>query len=196
VLSVTDAGATQRKYVLKPDGELALLSPVAEALYRIGSGRAIGPDVKVTNAELGSLRTATEPFVSPKWPTEVPTPLEQTACVSLVSGPGAAPAARLTSGPDAEAPAQGHRVHVDPGAGSLVRAVSGTVLDHGPVLVVDQTGSAYPIASSPGDVLQRLGYTPEQVTPVPQPWTDLFDSGPKLGPEAASHQVSSADGPS
>jgi hypothetical protein len=40
------------------------------------------------------------------------------------------------------------------------------------------------------DVLGRLGYSAKDVVPVPQPWVDLFRSGPTLSVAAAQGAIS------
>ena len=59
----------------------------------------------------------------------------------------------------------------------------------GPVLVVDQTATAYTVEGG-DDVLGRLGYSAKDVVPVPQPWVDLFRSGPTLSVSAAQGAIS------
>ena len=71
-----------------------------------------------------------------------------------------------------------------------MRAVSGPVLSKGPVLAVDQTATAYAVADADTEVLARLGYASDDVTPVPQAWASLFRAGPVIGMEAAQTVVS------
>ena len=82
------------------------------------------------------------------------------------------------------------RTVVDTGYGALVRAVSGQVLSKGPVLAVDQTATAYALEAADAELLARLGYSPDDVAPVPQAWTELLRSGPVLGADAARTVVS------
>ncbi len=180
-----------RHYLVTPRGTLEPLPDVALAMYRLGSG-ATAQDVPVQAAQIARLQVE-QPRTSPTdWPDALPTLLETTPCVTLTAATGTPPEVSL--GTVTEDPPAGERgrTTVDTGTGALVRAVSGQVLGKGPVLAVDQTATAYAIDGADTEVLARLGYRPEDVTPVPVPWTELFRSGPSLGTEAARTVVSGA----
>ena len=81
---------------------------------------------------------------------------------------------------------------VDLGTGALVRAVGAGSLTAGPLLAIDQTGTAYAIDGSTPDLLQRLGYEEGDVSPVPQSWAELFRTGPVLSVRAAQTTVAAA----
>ena len=60
------------------------------------------------------------------------------------------------------------------------------------MLLVDESGSAFPVPDASDEVLARLGYTPSHVTRVPPAWTALLPAGPALTEDAAATQVSPA----
>jgi hypothetical protein len=129
-------------------------------------------------------------FAPSAWPGEVPTPLDEAPCAVLTAAAGSQPQVAL--GEVAAPVAEGElgRTVVATGTGALVRAVSGQVLGKGPVLAVDQTATAYALEGTDSDLLARLGYTADDVAPVPQAWTELLSPGPGLGVEAARTVVS------
>ncbi len=180
-----------RHYLVTPRGTLEPLPDVALAMYRLGSG-ATTQDVPVQAAQIARLQVEQPRTAPADWPDALPTVLETTPCVTLIAAPGTPPEVSL--GTVTEDPPTGERgrTTVDTGSGSLVRAVSGQVLGKGPVLAVDQTATAYAIDGADTEVLARLGYRPDDVTPVPVAWTELFRSGPSLGTEAARTVVSGA----
>ena len=55
-----------------------------------------------------------------------------------------------------------------------------------------RSGVRCAIDGSTPDLLQRLGYSPEDVAPVPQAWSELFRTGPELSVEAAQTTVAAA----
>jgi hypothetical protein len=83
---------------------------------------------------------------------------------------------------------------VDTGSGALVRAVGEGTNAAGPLLAIDQTGTAYAIDGSSTDLLQRLGYTSKDVTAIPQAWSELFRPGPVLSVKAAQTPVTASSG--
>ncbi|MBM6404234.1 type VII secretion protein EccB [Phycicoccus sp. CSK15P-2] len=187
--SVLRLDSDGRHYVVTPQGTLELLPDVALAMYRLGSG-ASAKEVPVQAAQIARL-TVQQPRLAPSdWPRDLPTGLETTPCATLTAATGSPPEVRLTTVTEDPPTAERGRTTVDTGDGALVRAVSGQVLGKGPVLAVDQTGTAYAVDGVDQEVLARLGYTPEDVVPVPQAWTELFRSGPSLGVEAARTVVS------
>src|SRR5690606_31910336 len=85
-------------------------------------------------------------------------------------------------------------VAVQPAGGALVRSIAGTDLT-GPGLLIDQTGTAYPLPDTSDDLLTRLGYTPDAFADVPHPWAALCPVGPALSIEAAGQVASTASAP-
>ena len=81
-------------------------------------------------------------------------------------------------------PESGAEVHVQPAGGALVRAASGAP-GSGPVLLIDQTGTLFPVPDTSAEMLKRLGFVANQVTTVPAAWLSLFPAGPALTEAAA-----------
>ncbi len=180
-----------RHYLVTPEGALEPLPDLALAMYRLGSG-ATTQDVPVQAAQIARLRVEPQRTSPTDWPDTLPTVLESTPCVTLTAAAGTPPQVALTTVADDPPDAERNRTTVDTGSGALVRAVSGQVLGQGPVLAVDQTATAYAVVGADTEVLARLGYTPEDVVPVPVAWTELFRPGPELGTDAARTVVSGA----
>ncbi|MEO5608734.1 MAG: type VII secretion protein EccB, partial [Ornithinibacter sp.] len=178
-----------RRYLVLPDGTLESLSPVALEMYRLGSGSSVR-EVPVQAAQIRQLEVRPQSFSPKDWPLDLPTAVTGSPCATLVAAPGAAPAVVLGATAEEPAPTEAGRTVVDTGRGALVRAVSGPVLSKGPVLAVDQTATAYAVADADTEVLARLGYASDDVTPVPQAWASLFRAGPVIGMEAAQTVVS------
>lgn len=178
-----------RRFLVTTDGAIEPLTPVAFEMYRLGSGAGVR-EVEVQAAQIAQLEVRPQRATPVDWPAELPTPVETIPCASLTAAPGRAP--EVTLGTTDAAPPEGERGRtvVDTGHGALVRAVSGSALNRGPVLAVDQTATAYAVEGADAEVLARLGYTPGDVTPVPQAWTELLRPGPVLGVEAARAVVS------
>jgi len=180
VVRVSGTGTADRWYVVDRRGQLAVLSEFATALYRAPAGVQ---EVTRSLADLQDAQTASTPVAPEDWPATPLEPLE----------PGAAPCAVLTTGDDervslaaaSQPPAAG--VHVVPGGGALV---VGRAADAGPGVhaLVDETGRRFALPTADrgdADVLVRLGYSADLVTPVPAAWLDLFPSGPDLTTDGA-----------
>ncbi|WP_406831440.1 type VII secretion protein EccB [Pedococcus sp. KACC 23699] len=189
VLAVATPGADPRRYLVTPTGELAPLPPFAYALYLLGSGQSAGADIAVTPAQVGSLRNASSSIVPKQWPETVPNALSSNPCVTLTASYTKVPTVALTTS-TTRPPSEGTAVVVAAGTGALVRAIASNIVNRGPVLAVDQTGSSYPVTPATDDVLARLGYAAKDVTPVPQAWMELFRSGPGLSTRAAQSAIS------
>lgn len=188
VLAVAGPGDDPRRYLVTPSGELAPLPPFAYALYLLGSGQSSQEDIPVTPAQVGSLPNSATPIVPKEWPQTVPTALSGTPCAVLTAATGRLPSVALAS-TTATVP-DGVTSEVVAGGGALVRGIASNVINRGPVLAVDQTGSAYGLPDASDEVLARLGYKPTDVVPVPQQWLDLLRSGPELSTRAAQSAVS------
>ncbi|MGL5911682.1 MAG: type VII secretion protein EccB, partial [Phycicoccus sp.] len=180
-----------RRYLVAADGGLEPLPEVARQMYLLGSGATVD-EIPVQPAQIAQLEVRAQRVVPADWPTDIPTPVETIPCATLGAAPGTPPTVTLgTTDTEPSATARGRTV-VENGSGALVRAVSGTALNRGPVLAVDQTAMAYALRPADADVLARLGYRPGDVTPVPQAWTELLRAGPGLGVDAAGTVVSGA----
>lgn len=185
--SVLEVG--QGAYLVLADGELARLSPFADALYATGSGGLLGR-IAVTPAQVASVpEVPVEESPLPRtWPVRLAVPVAD----------GSVPCARLdvggfTSWLEAGAPRPTGGVEVTPGAGAVALFTSSTDSASGPVRYVDENGVAYPVVDSPaGDVaaaLTRLFGEGAGAVPVPYAWGDLFPSGPTLSISAAGTAI-------
>lgn len=187
VLATADGG----RYVVDARGDLIRMSDFAEPLYRLGSGADVPPDIEVTAAQIGDLRTAVSVLGGADWPTVAPTPVPDglAACALLRTDEGMR--VDLVTSDDVVPEAGVDQVAVDPAAGALVRASGGAGVS-GPVQLIDRSGTAFALPDASEDVLARLGYASEDITPVPQPWLSLFAPGPALSVDAAAQAFSAA----
>ncbi len=191
VLAVANAGQEARRYLVNASGELEPLPDLAHALYRIGSGSTT-EDLTVTPAQVTQLAVRPQRVAPPAWPTALPTPVSEAPCATLTTSRGSEPRVDLSTSTSVRPEAGVTRATVDLGTGALVRAVGAGSPTAGPLLAIDQTGTSYAIDGSTPDLLQRLGYAPEDVAPVPQAWSELFRTGPELSVEAAQTTVAAA----
>jgi type VII secretion protein EccB len=188
---VVGSGVRELRYVVTPSG-LVPLTPLAAALYEIGSG-ALMPEVRVDPAQVGAVPTSAERPYPRGWPEAMPRPYsEDAACALLETRPGrlptvrlAAPVGDLDGRPDAP-------IVVAPGRGAVFRAVSGGVVNRGTVYVVDATGYRYAVGAPATEVLARLGFPRTEPVPVPVAWAESLADGPELSIEAARQAVSPA----
>ncbi len=192
VISVTDTGA---RYLVDAQGDLAPLSPFALELYRIGSGAVTGGDVEVTAGQVSAMLTAEHAAGGADWPTEITAalPVDQVACAYLQTEAetGEPARVRLVAHPDVVIDVGARSVFVQPAGGALVHATAGTGLT-GPTLLVDQTGTAFPVPVADAETLGRLGFAPDDIVDVPQAWMNLFPGGPALTQQAAAQAVLAA----
>jgi type VII secretion protein EccB len=186
VLAVSSGAGSARRYVVDAAGKLAPLSAVGYALYRIGSGSSLGGDVAVSAAQTGSIATEPQPIAPTQWPEAVPTALSGVPCAVLHTGANTGISVSLGASDSVTPPATGVTTAVAPGTGAVIRVIGDGVVNRGPIELIDQAGQAFPIPD-PATVLPQLGYGGEQVTNVPQPWAELFPSGPALTGDAARH---------
>jgi type VII secretion protein EccB len=191
VLAVANAGQEARRYLVNSAGDLEPLPDLAHALYRVGSGSTTD-DLEVTPAQVTQLAVQRQRIAPTGWPGDLPTVVGEAPCATLTSARGQQPVVALSTSPTVTAAPATTRVSVDLGTGALVRAVGAGSLTAGPVLAIDQTGTAYAIDGSTPDLLQRLGYDAGDVSPVPQAWAELFRPGPVLSVRAAQTTVAAA----
>lgn len=190
VLRVTDAASAGiAAWVIDGDGNLAPVSEVGLNLYRLGSGELVGADLEVTSAQVAGLRTAEASIAPADWPTALPAPATgQDVCARLTTtGAGGTGDATVQLVPTAQdvAAGPGAVVDVDGDGGALVLPAAGGPDATGWVHLVDASGTAYPLPVDGAVVLERLGYTADQVVRVPQEWLALLTTGPALTVEAA-----------
>lgn len=184
VLAVSSGAGSTRRYVVDAAGKLAPLSAVGYALYRIGSGSSLGGDVSVSAAQTAGIATEPQPVAPTQWPDSIPTPVSGVPCAVLDTGANSDITVSLGSSDSIRPPASGVTTSVAAGTGAVIRVVGDGVINRGPVQLIDQSGQAYPIPD-PGTVLPQLGYGNDQVSNVPQPWVELFTTGPTLSGDAA-----------
>ncbi|MCI2957451.1 type VII secretion protein EccB [Agromyces atrinae] len=171
------------RYVVLESRELAPLSPLAYQLYLLGTG-ADAEEREVSPAEIANLPTATTPAGGTGWPSAVLTELdaETVPCAVLGDELGVATTS-LGSAPGATIDSPG--VTVDIGAGALVQAGAAA-----PRVLIDESGTAFPIPGTNTDLIERLGYAADDVGTVNPSWIDFFAAGPSLTPEAAGQSPS------
>ena len=193
VLAVASSGQQARRYLVNSRGELEPLPDFAHALYGLGSGSTTAKaDLPVTPAQVTQLKVVPQQFAPKEWPAELPTLVSDAPCASLTAATDSRPTVTLSTSTTVTPESGVTKVAVDLGTGALVRAIGAGSLGSGPLLAIDQTGTSYAIDASTPDLLQRLGYQPADVAPVPQAWTELFRTGPELSVKAAQTTVTAA----
>jgi len=197
-------GQTGAPHVLDDEGVLVELTPMAVALYYLGSG--LGPDDVITLDYSERQQLEVDPgssLVPSDWPRQIPEVLDgqTTPCVHLSraaaeeennTGAGTAAAAsdegsghgqtRLHVVAAEEDMSRGP-VEVDAGHGALVRLDGGGA--QGAWIMVDERGTMYHIPQGHRQVLDLLGYADVEPPPVPAAWAGLFRPGPGLTVESA-----------
>lgn len=171
------------RYLVTERGELAPIGPLAYQLYLLGTGASAGVEVEVSPASISSMPTAAAAGAD-DWPVELLQALEpaDTTCAVLDEG-------RAVLGTsDAELAAARDGVTVSVGNGALVRAGSGPGAA-GIVYLVDESGTAYPVAGDAEELVARLGYSSDDVGALTADWMQFFAIGPELSSEAAGASV-------
>lgn len=174
-------------FVITADEQLAPLSPLAYQLYLLGTGARLGGEREVTAAEV-DLPNADAPAGAADWPTDALTPVGASGsiCAQLThDANGEATTSLAVAAASPEAAGVTAAAHT----GALVYA-SGEGSTLGTTLLIDESGVAYPLPDASSDVLARLGYTSDDVSPVPAAWTQFFDPGPELTIDAAGRTPS------
>ncbi|MDO5052194.1 MAG: type VII secretion protein EccB [Pseudoclavibacter sp.] len=173
-------GQQIRTYLVVADGTIAPMSPVATQLYLVGGGAKAGNPIRASLADIAELTVKTDPVHTGDWPEAIPTMNDPrlVPCAQLSESGGRTSSAVI----QAVAP-ETAGVVVSGGSGALVRATSGG--DLGALFVVADTGVAFGLGGPEQDVVQRLGYLPEQVSNVPAAWIRALPAGPTLSTEAA-----------
>ncbi len=195
VVHLDDAGTQAQDYVITADGGLAPLSPLALAVYR-----SVSDDLPVLSATVAatSAMPIAESAAPADWPTQVPELVgaDLAACGQLSTELVAndAPTPVRLGAASVEMPTDGAaHVLVDPDAGALVLPVAGATTAEGFAQLVDASGTAFALPGADADVLSRLGFTPDDVTRVPQAWLALFAVGPELTVQGALQQHGASD---
>jgi type VII secretion protein EccB len=188
---VVGSGDLERRYVVTAAG-LAPLTPVAAALYEVGSGARL-PELRVDQAQVGVVPTSTERPYPRDWPERLPNPYRHgVACALLESRPGRLPSVRLAAPVGELEVREDSPIVVEAGHGAVIRAISGGVVNRGTVYVVDATGHRYAVGVPTDGVLARLGYPDTDPVPVPAAWAESLRDGPELSVDAARQAVTAA----
>lgn len=174
------------RLLVQPEGSLAALTPLAWQLYQLGSGQALGGEVReVSASDVAGLETAPRPAGGRDWPA-VGFPAidaDDRPCAQLDSaGDGRTRTALAVQSADADV-VEG--VHVEPGAGAVVRAGGRGEQSTRLLTIVDATGTAYAVPGATGETMARLGYPADDVGEVGDEWIALLPTGPALSEEAA-----------
>ncbi|AEE45097.1 type VII secretion protein EccB [Cellulomonas fimi] len=185
LVETSGTGVADALYAVDADGRLATLSPLAAALYALGSGADVGEPRSLTAADLSEVLNAEEPAGAADWPAEVPPMLADGEAPCVVLDP--AGAVSFVGAPTVD---EGG-VLVEPGGGALVRG-AGADGAAGETWFVDETGTAFALPGADAEVLARLGYKPEDVRRVAPAWVGLLPTGPALTVEAAQREVRAA----
>jgi type VII secretion protein EccB len=181
----------EERLLVQPQGSLAALTPLAWQLYQLGSGEVLGGAVRdVSASDVAGLGTAPRPAGGEDWPA-VGFPsidADERPCATLTdAGENPARTALSVRADDVETTAG---VHVEPGAGALVRAGGRGEQSTRMLTLVDATGTAYAVPGATDETLARLGYADEDVTAIGDEWTALLATGPALSEEAAGRSPS------
>lgn len=171
------------RYLVRADGTLAALSPLAYQLYLLGTGAGHAGPTDVGAAELAGLANAHAPAGGASWPTHVLTATDAARSVcALARRDGQESVTTLATA--AKKPAAGRTVTVDTGAGALVLAVGEGTQTLGTLYLVDATGTAFPVVGD-SETLARLGYTTHDVATIGSGWISLLAVGPALSTSSA-----------
>jgi len=173
------------RYLITPQGDLARLSPLAYALYQLGSGALLGGEREVSPAEIASLPNSQNVAGGADWPQAVLAPAEagSTACAVLVRDDAGTRTAFATLAEGTELPAAA--VSVATGGGALVITGGSDTQGGGLVILVDGSGTAFPVPGADVDTIAQLGYKEGDIGRVPASWLQFLASGPELTVDAA-----------
>ncbi|QCB94244.1 type VII secretion protein EccB [Cellulomonas shaoxiangyii] len=180
------------RFLVREDGSLAPLSPLAYQLYLLGTGAQLGEALDVPSAAIAALKTSPTPAGAADWPTReiAPVPDADAPCALATDADGEPGTVLGVASDDAAVRTVGQRV--DHGAGALVRAGGRGAQSSGGLYLVDATGTAFPVVGG-ADTLTRLGYATEDVGGVTDAWIALLPTGPVLSTEVATRGVTVAD---
>jgi hypothetical protein len=187
VVKPTSGAGPGRHYLVSAPGHLSALTPLAYTLYRLGADAVAGPDLVVPQDAIAAVPTATAPIAPVDWPDEVPRQTLARPCAVLTGEPSGVPTTSLALASGSQAAHPTGTVAI--GTGAIIRSVVGDHLDQGTVLLLDDTGTAYPLAQTDAETLARLGFSARDIAPVPAAWVALFPIGPRLGVAEAATPV-------
>jgi type VII secretion protein EccB len=192
---VVSTGSGPQHYLVLDDG----LAPITVLQQAILAAASLARPQQVQLSEVTGARTS-ERVLRPGGETEPPAgvpPLEQPGArdpVCAETGDAGEPPA-LWVGPSVtglnaaittavgRGPNLADRVFVPPGRVAVVRVLGAPEAPSGAFSVITDLGIRYPVPSA--DVLQMLGYGPDQAVDVPASLVARVPSGPTLDPAAA-----------
>jgi len=181
------------RLLVQPEGSLAELTPLAWQLYQLGSGKALGGEVReVTASDVADLATAARPAGGEDWPAVGFPSIDagDRPCAQLDAGEdGRTGTALAVQSADSEF-VEG--VHVEPGVGAVVRAGGRGDQSTRLLTLVDATGTAYAVPGATAETLARLGYDADEIGDVGDEWTALLPTGPALSEEGAGRSPAAA----
>lgn len=213
---VTQQGETKStKYLVQEGGKITALDDFSYNLYIIGKPESIARPTALSAHDFQSLANATSSVIPANWPTSALQQVSGTPTICATFPLSASGHERLTSrvrlavrssadsgaatsesasgtasGTASETIIDGKSNNVSTtitgGTGALLRSAIGDT-DKGTVFAIDSTGTAYPIPHATEEILNRLGYTGQDVRSVPRSWVDIFPSGVQLTTEAAGN---------
>lgn len=195
---------TDQLYLLRRDG-MALLSRTGAALLLAAPqtqqaypGQAVLP-VQAGPAALTDVPTsaAPDPFAElpPSPPQLLVPPPDSFPCMRFEYSAAGAPAPVAALLPAAQivaasVPTAGHaagaaadRVAIPVGSGVLARELPAPGAVPGPVYLITEVGTKYPLADA--DVVTALGYSPSSAVSIPAQLLSLLPSGPLLSADGA-----------
>jgi type VII secretion protein EccB len=173
--------ADDQRYLVTANGQLARLSPLAYQLYLLGTGARLGAERQVSPSDIASLSTAKAPGGGSDWPRSTLSALPDSAppC-ALLSHTGSTATTVLASSTSGSTGSTGAGVHA--AAGAIVRTGANR---SGETYLIDRTGTAFAVPGATAEIVERLGYTENDIAEVPQSWIDFLPSGPALTVAAA-----------
>ncbi len=176
--------SSTNRFLVTEDGELAAISPLAYQMYLLGTGSYLGGEREVAPSAIATLPTASAGAGAANWPTD---PLEPFARESAPCGLLQHSSSGIASTTLAQAPIpEAGGVQVASRAGALVASGGRGDQSTLELVLVDESGTAFPLPAADAAVLSRLGYDGDtDVVNIPQVWMQYFTSGPALTVEAA-----------
>jgi len=188
LVDVTHDGATTH-YVVVDQAHLVALTDVAYAMYQLGTGaypEVVGQPITATLADVANFVTPNPGAIPEDWPATIAAtvPADTSPCLRRDMADGAIDL-MATDQPLADG------VNVPGGSAALIQVQSGGTL--GAVRLISDNGLAYGISGDITDTLARLGYSPDDVMPVPSNWAALASrsdpAAPVLSPDAVAEAV-------
>lgn len=198
-----ESGQDTNYYVVTGDGVITRLPPLAYNLYAVSkSAERAGNPITIPPSAIDQVKLEPDIFLPEDWPHTLGSLLPDDAlpCASLKEHENSISTALLAWNPESAARAAGKKngeeltpsagkpsITVPGGTGALVRSTSGGTL--GAVLVITDDGKAHGLGANYPDTLARLGWTQDDVFPIPSAWVALAPTGVDLLPTEAWNTV-------